>query len=53
MTIQINDTYPATPFIPAIGVNTVKVGGTLIVGSSSSNPAGVYSGSFEITFNQQ
>jgi hypothetical protein len=53
MTVQINDTNPASPFIPSIGMNTIKVGGTLMVGSSSSNPAGVYSGSFEITFIQQ
>lgn len=53
MTVQIDDTYPVSPFTPVVGQNLVKVGGTLTVGTQSSNPAGAYSGSFEVTINQE
>jgi len=53
MTLQIDDFYPASSFSPVVGLNNVSIGGTLIVGDRTSNPSGSYSGSFEITFNQQ
>jgi hypothetical protein len=34
-------------------ITQLRVGGTLIIGSNGANPAGTYSGSFSITFNQQ
>jgi hypothetical protein len=34
-------------------ITQLRVGGTLNVGNNSTNPAGSYSGSFSITFNQQ
>ena len=53
MTLQIDDIYPTSPTTPVIGVNTVVVGGKLTVGSPTENPAGTYSGSFEITIHQE
>lgn len=53
ITLQINDFYPASTFSPIIGQNNVTIGGILTVGSQSSTPAGNYSGSFEVTFNEQ
>jgi len=53
ITLQINDFYPASSFSPNIGQNEVTIGGTLTVGSQASTPAGNYSGSFEVTFNEQ
>ena len=37
--------------IPATGARAVKVGATLIVGTVHNNPIGMYSGTFNITFN--
>ena|ERR1035437_3893640 len=37
--------------IPASGARVVKVGATLIVGTVHKNPIGIYSGTFNITFN--
>lgn len=34
-------------------ITQLRVGGTLIVGSNSANPAGTYTGTFDIIFNQQ
>jgi hypothetical protein len=34
-------------------ITPIRVGGTLIIGNNSANPAGTYSGNFSITFNQQ
>ncbi|MEI6577510.1 MAG: DUF4402 domain-containing protein [Bacteroidota bacterium] len=34
-------------------ITQIRVGGTLTVGNSFANPAGNYSGSFSLTFNQQ
>jgi Domain of unknown function (DUF4402) len=51
MALQVNNFYPASPFIPIIGYNNVKIGGTITVGTQASNPAGNYSGSFRVTFN--
>jgi hypothetical protein len=55
MTLQINTIYP-TPFI----INTTPplstlmyIGGVLTVGNPGSNPPGLYSGTFNITFVQE
>jgi hypothetical protein len=53
ITLQINDFYPASSFGPVIGQNNVTIGGILTVGSQASTPAGNYSGSFEVTFNEE
>jgi hypothetical protein len=53
MTMQIGDSYPKSPFITTGAITQVRVGGTLIVGPLSSNPIGVYSGTFNVTFIQQ
>ena len=37
--------------IPASGVQPVNVGATLIVGINQNNPVGLYSGTYNITFN--
>lgn len=34
-------------------ITQIRVGGTLTVGNNAANPAGTYSGSFNIIFNQQ
>jgi hypothetical protein len=55
MTLQIGGYYPS-PFIVTTSPPTptiLSVGGTLIVGSSGSNPPGSYSGTFDITFVQE
>lgn len=56
MTIQIGPTNPTSPFI----INTIAptktqiyVGATLIVGNALANPAGNYSGTFDMTFVQE
>jgi len=37
--------------IPASGVQPVNVGATLIVGINQDNPVGLYTGTYNITFN--
>ncbi len=47
---------PASPFVitvPFQQTTELLIGGTLSVGPVGSNPAGNYSGTFSITFNQQ
>lgn len=56
MTMQIGTSDPGTPFIitttpPAR--TQVRVGGTLIVGNSLTNPVGDYYGTFSVTFVQE
>lgn len=56
MTLKFNNpspvTSPASPFIlPNSGWNNVYIGGTLYV-KASGNPAGTYSGTFNVTFIQ-
>jgi len=51
--LQIGDSNPPSPFITTGEHTTVTIGGTLIVQSLSANPAGPYSGTFEVTFIQQ
>jgi len=54
MQLQINDIYPVSPFMVSEGPTyNIYIGGTLTVGSPSTSPAGNYSGSFEIIFNQE
>ncbi len=56
MIFHIADTSPTIPFIITTDLSSytlLYIGGTLTVGNSSSNPAGNYSGSFDITFIQE
>lgn len=56
MTLTIGDTSPVSPFVTsAIPPLTTPfyVGGTLTVGNILANPAGNYSGTFDIIFNQE
>lgn len=53
MTLQIDDFDPPVPFLSQTNSYQYwNVGGTLIVGSPLSTPAGNYSGSFDIIFNR-
>lgn len=56
MTLIPGPVLPASPFVitvPFQQTTEVLVGGRLNVGPIGSNPAGNYSGTFSITFNQQ
>ncbi len=53
LVLEIGDSFPQSPFITTGEHTTVTIGGTLIVNSLSANPAGPYSGTFEVTFDQQ
>ena len=56
MSMEIGDSDPVSPFVTTVQYPTrtsVKIGGTLTVGSLSANPAGSYSGTFIITFIQE
>lgn len=53
MTLHIGDSDPGPSFIASGTSTPVKIGGTLIVGSSSQNPPGIYSGTFQVNFIQQ
>ncbi len=57
MTMIIGDSEPLSPFILGSvsqnGSLQIYIGGTLIVGSPLSNPAGEYSGSFMVMFIQE
>jgi hypothetical protein len=56
MTLQIGQSNPLSPFVltnPYPMPTQINVGGTLTVGNSLANPPGSYSGTFDITFNQQ
>jgi hypothetical protein len=56
MTFIIDSTLPVLPYVistvPPIGT-TLNLGGTLNVGSILANPAGSYSGTYNITFVQE
>ncbi len=56
MTFIINSTLPVLPYVistvPPLGT-TLNLGGTLNVGSLLANPAGSYSGTYNITFVQE
>jgi hypothetical protein len=56
MSLQLGAASPASPFNISIappGRTQLSVGGTLTVGNATSTPAGSYSGTFTITFNQE
>lgn len=56
MTLIPGPVSPASPFVitvPFLQATELLIGGSLNVGSIGSNPAGNYSGTFSITFNQQ
>lgn len=53
LTLHFDSFSYQSPFITT-GINTeVRIGGTLIVNSLLANPAGDYSGTFEVTFIQE
>jgi hypothetical protein len=52
MSLHIGNSLPASPFVSTVQYNIaiqLLIGGTLTVGSPSSNPPGNYTGTFEIT----
>lgn len=56
MTLHVGASAPAAPFIISTtppSRTVINVGGTLVVGTPSANPAGSYSGTFNITFIEQ
>ena len=56
MTLSLGTSSPASPFSTTVsspGLTQVNIGGTLTVGNTAATPAGSYSGSFYITFNQE
>jgi hypothetical protein len=56
MTLHIGTSSPASPFIITTtppSRTVVNIGGTLTVGTPSANPAGAYTGTFNITFVEQ
>lgn len=56
MSMQVGTTNPPSPFIvttdPPLWMD-IRVGGTLNVGIPGSNPVGLYSGTFNVTFIQE
>ncbi|MCA1756321.1 MAG: DUF4402 domain-containing protein [Bacteroidales bacterium] len=56
ITLTIGDSDPVSPFVteaePPL-TTPVSIGGILTVGNILANPAGDYSGTFSITFNQE
>lgn len=56
LTLQIGTSSTGSPFITNVappGRTQVRIGGTLFVGSPLSNPGGIYSGTFMVTFIQE
>jgi len=56
MTLVIGSSDPVSPFIVPTtppSATQLRIGGTLIVGNPLSNPPGIYSGTFNVTFIQQ
>jgi hypothetical protein len=56
ITLQTGGTLPKSPFVTTLPwpqQTTVLLGGTLTVGNIGANPAGSYTGSFNITFVQE
>lgn len=53
LTLHLEEASTRTPFITTGTTTDVFIGGTLSVGSLMANPAGAYSGSFQVTFIQQ
>jgi hypothetical protein len=56
MSLHLGNSDPASPFISIINppeTTRISVGGTLTTGNADSSPAGNYSGTFYITFNNE
>jgi hypothetical protein len=53
LTLKIGELSTGNPFIVRTLHTEVFIGGTLVVGPMSANPAGDYGGTFQITFIQQ
>lgn len=53
LTLKIGDSNTRSPFITRSQYSDVFIGGTLIIGTLSANPAGSYSGTFQVTFIQE
>lgn len=56
MTLHIGTASTGTPFITTVtppARTQVRIGGMLTVGSPLANPAGIYNGTFSITFIQE
>ncbi len=56
MTLQTGGTLPASPFVTSLPwpqLTTVLLGGTLTAGNIGANPAGSYTGNFNVTFVQE
>ena len=56
MNLHIGSASPGSPFVITSSPpsrTTVNIGGTLTVGAPAANPAGAYSGTFNITFIEQ
>lgn len=56
MSLHIGNSNPAWPFVTTAippAITQLNIGGTLTVGNILANPAGNYSGTFDITFVQE
>jgi hypothetical protein len=53
ITLELGASSTGTPFITRDKYTNVFIGGTLKIGPLSANPAGVYNGTFQVTFIQQ
>jgi hypothetical protein len=56
LTLVVGNSDPASPFICTLSYpsrNQIRIGGTLQVGNTASNPPGNYSGTFSLTFIQE
>lgn len=53
MELSIGDASTQSPFVTRSQQTFVYIGGTLTVGPLSANPAGTYSGTFQVTFIQE
>lgn len=53
MRLTIGESSTRSPFITRGRYTDVFIGGTLTVGSLTANPAGAYSGTFQVTFIQE
>ncbi len=53
MDLLVGGSSTGSPFVVSADQTSVYIGGTLTVGPLSSNPAGAYTGTFDVTFIQQ
>jgi hypothetical protein len=56
MTLHIGISDPLSPFVLTVPYpmpTQLRIGGTLTVGNIGANPPGAYTGTFNVTFNQQ